>query len=81
MSPCRLCKEFGINPVSGHFLTPLVTGNFEPWKAVFPQGLPEGMSWQKAVDDAARAGFRFMVIPYLMPGERGPLDQFRRYAD
>ncbi len=76
-----LCKEFGINPVSGHFLTPLVTGNFEPWKAVFPQGLPEGMSWQKAVDDAARAGFRFMVIPYLMPGERGPLDQFRRYAD
>ena len=65
-----LCKEFGINPVSGHFLTPLVTGNFEPWKSDFPQGLPAGMSWQKAVDGAAQAGLWFMVIPYLMPGER-----------
>jgi sugar phosphate isomerase/epimerase len=76
-----LCKEFGIQAVSGHFATPLVTGNFDAWKAQFPQGAPAGMTWQKAVDDAAQAGIKYMVIAYLMPAERGPLDQFRRYAD
>ena len=76
-----LCKEFGIHAVSAHQETPLVTGNFEPWKGAFPKGVPAGLTWQKAVDDAAQAGFKFMVIPYLMPAERGSLDQFRRYAD
>jgi len=76
-----LCKEFGIQAVSGHFATPLVTGNYDAWKGAFPQGQPAGMTWQKAVDDAAQAGMKFMVIAYLMPAERGPLDQFRRYAD
>jgi sugar phosphate isomerase/epimerase len=76
-----LCKEFGIQAVSGHFATPLVTGNFDAWKAQYPHGVPAGMTWQKAVDDAAQAGIKFMVIAYLMPAERGPLDQFRRYAE
>jgi sugar phosphate isomerase/epimerase len=76
-----LCKEFGIQAVSGHFATPLVTGNFDAWKSQFQHGAPAEMTWQKAVDDAAQAGIKFMVIAYLMPAERGPLDQFRRYAD
>ena len=76
-----LCKEFGLHAVSAHLDTPLVTGNWGPWKNDFPQGPPEGLTWQKAVDDAAAAGFKFVVIAYLMPAERGSLDTFRRYAD
>jgi len=73
-----LCKEFGLQPVSCHFDTPLVTGNYDAWKFGGP---PAGYTWQKAVDDAGAAGFKYMVIAYLMPAERGSLDTFRRYAD
>ena len=73
-----LCKEFGLQPVSCHFDTPLVTGNYSAWKSDRP---PAGYTWDKAVDDAAAAGFKYMVVAYLMPAERGSLDTFRRYAD
>jgi len=76
-----LCKEFGLHAVSVHVDTPLVTGNWGAWKEAFPLGAPAGLTWQKAVDDAAAAGFEFVVIAYLMPAERGSLDTFRRYAD
>jgi sugar phosphate isomerase/epimerase len=73
-----LCKEFGIKAVSCHYDTPLVTGNFYAWKS---DGPPAGYNWDRAVEDAAVAGVRYMVIAYLMPAERGSLDTFRRYAD
>ena len=76
-----LAKEFGIQAVSLHVDTPLVTGNWDAWKTDFPHGRPTGLTWEKAVDDAAEAGFRYVVIAYLMPGERGSLDTFRRFAD
>jgi sugar phosphate isomerase/epimerase len=64
--------------VSCHYDTPLVTGNFDAWKS---DGPPAGYTWDKAVDDAAAAGVKYMVIAYLQPAERGSLDMFRRYAD
>ena len=73
-----LCKEFGLQPVSCHFDTPLVTGNYAAWK---DEKLPGGYNWDQAVDQAAAAGFKYMVIAYLMPAERGSLDTFRAYAD
>jgi len=76
-----LCKEFGLHAVSAHLDTPLVTGNWGPWKDAYPQGPPQGLTWQKAVDHAAAAGFKFVVIAYLMPAERGSLDTFLSYAD
>jgi len=76
-----LCKEFGIQAVSCHYDTPLVTGNFDAWKSDFPQGRPAGFTWEKAVDHAASAGVKYMVVAYLQPAERGSLDTFRRYAD
>jgi sugar phosphate isomerase/epimerase len=76
-----LCKEFGIHGVSTHVDTPIVTGNWGAWKESFPHGAPAGLTWQKAVDDAAAAGYQFVVVAYLMPAERGSLDTFRRYAD
>jgi sugar phosphate isomerase/epimerase len=76
-----LCKEFGLQPVSAHYETPLITGNFDAWKDEFMAGRPTGLTWEKAVDEAARAGLQYVVIPYLTPAERGSLDVFRRYAD
>ena len=73
-----LCKEFGLQPVGCHFDTPLVTGNYDAWRF---EKLPSGYTWDKAVDEAAAAGFKYMVIAYLMPAERGSLDTFRSYAD
>lgn len=35
----------------------------------------------EGVDDAGQAGIKYMVMAYLMPAERGSLDQFRRCAD
>lgn len=75
-----LCKEFGIKVVSCHYDTPLVTGNWDAWKSDFPHG-PAGWTWDKAVDEAAAAGMKYMAIAYLQPAERGSLDTFRRYAD
>lgn len=76
-----LAKEFGLHAVSTHVDTPLVTGNWDAWKEAFPKGAPAGLSFEKAVDDAAAAGFQYVVVAYLMQGERGSLDTFRRYAD
>jgi len=76
-----LSKEFGLNAVSTHVDTPLVTGNWGAWKESFPKGAPAGLTFEKAVDDAAAAGFQYVVVAYLMPAERGSLDTFRRYAD
>ena len=76
-----LSKEFGIHAVSTHVETPLVTGNWGAWKTAFPNGAPADLPWEKVVDDAAAQGFKFVVVAYLMPGERGSLDTIRGYAD
>lgn len=60
-----LFKEFGLQPVSCHFDTPLVTGDHN--------------AWEKAVDESAAAGFKY-VVAYLLPAGRSSLDTFRSYA-
>jgi len=37
--------------------------------------------WQKAVDDAAAAGTKYMVCAYLLEPERGTLDHYKATAD
>jgi sugar phosphate isomerase/epimerase len=78
-----LYRELGLVPVSGHFETPLVTGQWDAWRAVTPadQLPPRDYDWTAAVDDAARHGLKFMVIPYLFPAERGDADSYRRLAE
>ena len=51
-----LCKEFGIQAISGHFATPLVTGNFDAWKTEFPTGASAGLTWQKVSMTRGRQG-------------------------
>ena len=77
-----LLKEFGLKPVSGHYETPFVTGNWEAWKGAFPQGKPDNLDWTKLCETAAKAGQKFMVIPYVQPGERGKtLDSYKKFAE
>ena len=38
-------------------------------------------NWQKAVDDAAEVGLRYMVCAYLSNPERGNLDKYKKIAD
>ena len=71
-----LCKDFGLNPVSGHYETGIATGNTKAWPSV-----PAGYTWAQACDDAAKAGQKFMVIPYVAPPERGGADVFKRMAE
>ena len=37
--------------------------------------------WQKAVDDAAEIGLKYMVCAYLSAAERGSLDHYKKVAD
>jgi sugar phosphate isomerase/epimerase len=37
--------------------------------------------WQKAVDDAAAVGLKYMVCAYLFDSERGTLDHYKQTAD
>jgi sugar phosphate isomerase/epimerase len=37
--------------------------------------------WDKAVDDAAAVGVKYMVCAYLSPAERGELDHYKYVAD
>ncbi|MDR3697886.1 sugar phosphate isomerase/epimerase [Mucilaginibacter sp.] len=37
--------------------------------------------WNKAVDDAATVGIKYMVCAFLSPNERGTLDHYKQVAD
>lgn len=37
--------------------------------------------WQRAVDDAAELGAKYLVCPYLLPQERKNIDQYKRLAE
>lgn len=37
--------------------------------------------WQKAIDDAAEVGLKYMVCAWLSPTERGSLDHYKKVAD
>jgi len=85
-SCCRCAKSFAFG-VSGHFATPLVR-EFRCLEVPVPTRRAAGMTWQKAVDDAAQAGMKYMVIAYLMPAERRPArpvsplrDQFNKAGE
>ena len=81
-SSLPLLKQFGLKPVSGHYETCFVTGNWEAWKGAFPQGKPAGIDWKSLCGTAAKAGQKYMVIPYVQPGERGKnLDFYKTFAE
>lgn len=80
-----LFQKYGLKPVSCHFETPLVTGNWKPWIARRArQKTPfaaEGTTWAQAIEDAKKFGVEYMVMAYLLPEERGDADSLKRIAD
>jgi len=67
-----LLKNLGLTPVSGHYMAgvamPQMKGTLSN-------------DWQRAVDDAAAIGTKFMNCAYLFPNERKSIDDYKRYAD
>ena len=72
-----MLKNYGLKPVSCHFETPLITGDWKAWKTLSNQG----STWAQAIEDAKKFGVKYMVMPYLRPEERGDLDYFKQLAD
>ena len=67
-------RAAGLKVVSIHADSPIVTGNWEPWREAakhFPMALPpEGYDLARCIEDAKAAGARYLVLPYLLPTER-----------
>lgn len=66
-------SDLGLSAPSGHYMY----GNFGNKK--IPGTVLYG--WDKAVEDAAAVGQQYMVIAYLMPEERGDIDNYKRTAE
>jgi sugar phosphate isomerase/epimerase len=80
-----MLKEYGLKPVSCHIETPLITGNWKPWRArAASRKTPyaaEGATLQRAMDDLKKFGAEYMVMAYILPEERGGADDYKRLAD
>lgn len=66
-----LLADNGLKMPSGHYM--------------LGEGMPNTKGtivneWQKAVDDAAAAGLKYMVCAYLLDSERGTLDHYKETA-
>ena len=72
-------KAAGLKQASAYAPTYLVTGNRQAWAASGDM-LPESYDWNKAVDEGKAQGLEYLVVVYLMRGERGGLDVYRDLA-
>jgi sugar phosphate isomerase/epimerase len=69
-------KAAGLKQASAYAPTYLVTGNRQAW-AGSGNLLPEDYSWSQAIEEGKAQGLEYLVIVYLMRGERGGLDVYR----
>ena len=74
-------KETGLQPVSVHFETPLITQNWKAWKDADMPPVEPGVTFEGALAEAKSHGFEYMVFNYLTPEERLGLDFYRALAD
>lgn len=65
-------KEIGLNPVSGHYGAGVEN---KTAKGTLSN------DWQRAVDDAAELGQKYVNCAYLTPKERVTIDQYKSYVD
>jgi sugar phosphate isomerase/epimerase len=65
-------SSLGLSSPSGHYMY----GNFG--NKQIPGTILHG--WDKAIEDAATAGQKYMVVAYLMPDERKSLDDYKKIA-
>jgi sugar phosphate isomerase/epimerase len=70
----RLLKQNGLVMPSNHYRLGVEKTNGMDTKGTLLH------EWEKAVDDAAAAGIKYMVCAYLAPAERGGIDHYRKLA-
>ncbi len=76
-----LLKGVNLTPVSLHFETPLLTGNWAAWQHADMPPIEAGVTYDGCVSMARDHGFRYIVFNYLSPEERLGLDFYRSLAD
>ncbi|MFL6465674.1 MAG: sugar phosphate isomerase/epimerase family protein [Bryobacteraceae bacterium] len=74
-------KSVGLRPVSLHFETPLVTGNWKAWQHADMPPIEPGITFDDTLAQARDHAFEYMVFNYLAPEERLGLDFYRALAD
>jgi sugar phosphate isomerase/epimerase len=70
----KVLKQNGLIMPSSHYMLGQAMNNGQPTQGTILHG------WDKAVDDAAQAGVKYMVCAYLIESERGSLDQYKQIA-
>ena len=76
-----LLKRVNLTPVSLHFETPLLTGNWEAWQHADMPPVEAGVTYDGCVSLARDHGFRYIVFNYLSPEERLGLDFYQSLAE
>jgi sugar phosphate isomerase/epimerase len=75
-----LLKRVNLTPISMHFETPLLTGNWEAWQHADMPAVEAGVTYDGCVSLARDHGFRYIVFNYLAPEERLGLDFYQSLA-
>jgi sugar phosphate isomerase/epimerase len=74
-------KQVALRPVSLHFETPLLTGNWKAWQHADMPPVEPGVTFGDTIALARDHGFDYLVFNYLAPEERLGLDFYRALAD
>lgn len=76
-----LLKRVKLTPVSLHFETPLLTGNWSAWQHADMPPIEAGVTFAQCVQLARDYGFRYLIFNYLAPEERLELDFYKSLAE
>jgi sugar phosphate isomerase/epimerase len=76
-----LLNRVNLVPISLHFETPLLTGNWTAWQHADMPPIEPGVTFEDCVSLARDHGFRYIVFNYLSPEERLGLDFYRSLAE
>ncbi len=71
----KVLSDNGLVMPSAHYLLGEAETNNQPMKGTILH------DWDRAVDDAAAVGLKYMVCAYLMESERGDVDHYKKVAD
>jgi len=74
-------KSLSIAVNSTHFLSPLLTGNWEPVMAFGINPPPATYTLEKAIEQTAEYGVNYFIFPFIYPQNRGGLDSYQRLAE
>jgi sugar phosphate isomerase/epimerase len=74
-------KRVNLSPISLHFATPLLTGNWKAWQHADMPAIERGVTFEECITLARDHGFKYIVFNYLSPEERLGLDFYRSLAD